>query len=113
MTGISSVQLLLILGNTSTGLHLVTYATAPLLAITWPLPKICSRLYGLSAPAMASNQTNAVSLRLWHISYRTWRIFSCRLIDARICRKLMVDSNRVVSRSSSKCFPLATSILGS
>ncbi len=34
VTGIFSVQWLLILGNTSTGLHVVTYATEPLLAVT-------------------------------------------------------------------------------
>jgi hypothetical protein len=42
-----------------------------------------------------------------------WRIFSCRLIDVRICRKLIIDSSLLVSIVSSRCFPLTNSILGS
>jgi hypothetical protein len=55
VTGISSVQLLVALGTTSTVLHLVTKATAPLLAMMWPLLNTWMRLDGLSAPVMASS----------------------------------------------------------
>ncbi len=103
-TGISSVQLVWVLGTTSTGEHFITYTAPPALMARCPLPKMEMRLWGLSAPAMASNLVRAMSLLFSQMAPLTCLNFSFIDMEALTCMKDMPDSNRV--RSASPSFPL-------
>ncbi len=101
VTGISSVQLGCDLGTTSTGEHFVTYTAPPALMARWPRPKVEMRLYGLSAPAMASSLVRAMSRRFSQMAPLTCLSFSFIDIDALTCMTDMPDSSLVRSVSPS------------
>jgi len=65
--GISLLQLVLVLGMTSTAWHRFKETIAPLRVTGCPLPNSCIRLYGFSATAILSSLVWAICLQSSHI----------------------------------------------
>ncbi len=99
----------LIWGNTSTGLHIVMHATAH---CSWQSRFLSRKLAAANRGCHVQPDESSLPPVLADL-VPEMAIFSCRLLDAWICRKVIVDFSCVVSAASSGRIPLATSNLGS